>query len=298
MLFDSASTAKPSAIRISVNSDSITEILGYFHQQLSKHTSELANMQTQMSKMAFGKPAQMEDMQIFLDTSNSRFESFAASIQSLTQQLLHLEDSYQREIENRMAKVYSHVDERLDELSKRIDELENKQPDTIDIEGLIDSKLGERKSPDTIKGKRGKRKKTPVARRVQLSQAVQCEIQTPTQDISQFQNTLAQLRRSCMEIKSSQSTDFERMRAELAANMEKLRTNDEQIVDELNKVHARIDECVTKAELSAMFVKDERRVTMPIGTTKATQKKVHITLINGDSLRRPGQRQTRRFKAP
>lgn len=298
MLFDNAlGGTRPSAVRISVNSDSITEILGYFHQQLSKHTSELASMQTQMTKMAFGKPSQMEDIQIFLDTSNSRFESFAASINSLTQQLLHLEESYKREVENGLSRVYAHVNERIDEIAKRVEELENRKPEPCEIDELIESKLSERKSPDAGKPKRGKRKKLATPRRTQLSQSVQCEIQPPSQDISQFQSSLAQLRRSCMEIKSSQSTDFERMRAELAANMEKLKANDEQIVDELNKVHARIDECVTRAELSSMVMKDERRVTMPINT-KPPQKKIHVTLINGDSLRRPGQRQARRFKAP
>lgn len=107
------------APKIHINIDNITEILGYYHHEISQHTNDINSLKQSMHTLA-QKNNEYEkndsDLPLFISSSNARLESFAASIHSLSQQMVMMEDS--------LHKIRHQFDAKISALTKHINELE------------------------------------------------------------------------------------------------------------------------------------------------------------------------------
>ena len=118
-------------IKISVNADNITEILGFYHHELSQHTNDLnilkQHVQTLLEEnqkktnnnihpKASTKKDSNENFLLFIDTCNARLEAFAASIKSISQQMVVIDESSH--------KLKEYVDSKITSIQSQIENIE------------------------------------------------------------------------------------------------------------------------------------------------------------------------------
>ncbi|OHT13812.1 hypothetical protein TRFO_15927 [Tritrichomonas foetus] len=324
-------------LKISVSADNITEILGYYHHELSQHTSDLNTLKQHVHNILQRNQintSASDGMDIFLDNSNKRFESFAASIKSISKQIVLLETTYKRDIELSVTKITEYIDNCVKKLNERIDDLSDSYQKEKEKEiefSLNNGSPKQNQSPQKPRSslKKGSKKKKPNSHgqrerlncvssisqsnhndsnnspggplnHSHLPQSFPSGNGNATNnnsnnthsnvnsifDTAKLMNEISILKNSLNDYRKNSTNEKEEIKEIL------LKANREMF-DEFNNVYIKLDDFVTKNDLDA-FLADRKPSISPYQTPRlqTPRRTVHVTLINGDSLRgRPPQQQ-------
>lgn len=301
--------------KLLLSSDNIKEVLGAFHKVLSQHTKEIAiltkRIQALLQNSHYG--GINDNIQIFIETNNQRYESFSASLKSITEQVAHLEKSRGVEGGNTankrlqdMSKTISILDTKITDLESELKEEKGKR---LQLEEKIIDLMNSSSidiSPKLIKkGKKIVGRKTPLRNRppsVQNTAPVQSPQSPPspsqaennesTSSLYNIQSNLNALKKTVQDMRIKENNDIAQMNIKINDIHTSFAKNTNEINEEFQTVHSRIDDCVSKADFVSFTQSLNENEQVSIKKLQTPRRSVHVTMINGDSLTRPSQRYT------
>jgi chromosome segregation ATPase len=295
------------------STENVREVLGFLHYQLSQQAKEIAVLNRRVAQLAQSAPIdQPINLTLYIDGTNKRLDSFAASIQSITDQLLHCQTVSQHNIDSLSSSVRGELSAKLEKVEEHIQTvqhiadnskyfgsvLEIKLADVQQHEARTDEVLGQLQTEiDALKHEGGplalKKARPDSHRRRQRPPPVRREFQ---------QQNIVNIQPRPHE--PVQPRQFNRT-----------------IFDaEFRQIQLRIDECAKKSdlyELTQCFIASgaegvaefASRRRSALGSTAQAPRPIafapqprqvaaHVKIISGDALKRPPSNHVARARPP
>lgn len=304
-------------IKISVNADNITEILGYYHHELSQHTNDINTIKQHIQTLleenqkktekeiyansTNSKSNSEQSFSIFIDACNARLEAFAASIKSISQQIVIIDESSH--------KLKDYVDSKITSFQSQIENIEKSiqtMPDVNNESNNISpcspkNKKKELKTKSSIKKNQQKRKLSSLGQREKCSSRLSAlpkndmnENDENQNECSMFDTTNTEIQKKCDQI----SDEMNALKISMREITKNSKIDKDSIQKMINSLYSRLENFVTHNDLeiaiSSELEKNRQTIATPAAlvcsnnspkrSIQTPRRKVHVTLINGEAL--------------
>ena len=129
---------------LSQGNENIREVLGFFHHQISQLSKDVALINRRVADLC--KTADEQNTQsfaVFVEASNKRLDGFAASIQSVTDELIQNEALLKDKMEAFTTSVRNEFNEKLAKLEVRVNEIQHKSDNSRVLSEMLEVKLND-----------------------------------------------------------------------------------------------------------------------------------------------------------
>lgn len=291
-------------LKISVNADNITEILGYYHHELSQHTNDISTLKLHIQtlieekqKSGFTnttlKSNSEQSFSIFIENCNARLEAFAASIKSLSKQMTLLDESSQK-LKNYFDTTICSFQTHIDEIEKSIKTVATSTETNVFSPHSPKNKKKECKTKSSIKKRKlssfGQREKSDFMGSLNKGDAnEENEIQ------NNFDNLEPDNSDEILKKYESITEDISILKNSINEIVNNSKNDRNSIRTMISNVSGQLENFVTHKELEAAIsvqLEKSRQTPTALVCTSNGQKrsiqtprrKVHVTLINGEVL--------------
>jgi hypothetical protein len=128
------SQAEIVSFNVSPSTDNVREVLGFFHYQLSQQAKEIAVLNRRVAQlMQMGPEQEKNDLSRYIESSDRRFDSFATTIQAMTDQLRHVQVLALHSHESFSSNVRDEFNQKIENVEIHVNEIGNSSKALSDL---------------------------------------------------------------------------------------------------------------------------------------------------------------------
>jgi chromosome segregation ATPase len=297
------------------STENVREVLGFLHYQLSQQAKEIAVLNRRVSELMQSAPDQRRvELSLYIDGTNKRLDGFAASIQSITDQLLHFQTVSQHNIDSLSSSVRGELSAKLEQVETHVNAVQHVADNSKCFGSVLEIKLADVQQHD--------------ARVDEALARLQTELDALKRGGAGTQKAPAALKKARPESHRRRlrappaRREFEQQNiADIQPRPNQPRQFDRTVFDpEFRQIQLRIDECAKKSdlyELAQCFIASGAegvadfagRRRSALGRTAEAPRPIalgppprqiaaHVKIISGEALKRPQSNHIARIGRP
>jgi hypothetical protein len=324
------------SFNVSPSTDNVREVLGFFHYQLSQQAKEIAVLNRHVAQLMQTAPDhEQSDLSRHIESCDTRFDSFAATIHTITDQLRQVQALALHSYESVCSNVRDEFNQKIEKVEIHVNEIADS---SIALNSLLELKLVEveqhASARESIVNDAFDQLQADVAglkpliasleEKVELTYRLALKKSQPRIESSHRRHHRAAFAQNDIESTTiidvqPAARDCDELRGEIRALKLLIEGQqfDRSLLDpEFRHIHQRIDECAKKSdlyELTQCFIAsgaqgvaeyvlrkrapDESR-PLGLGRQPTRQTSTYVKIISGECLKRqPSHRAGRQMRA-